>query len=272
MTSVWLSFQGRSAEIFADLMSAIPGSDLLKLTILSAFLGVLLIWLYRFVSFQSKLLILKRRIGTIALEPFLFSDSARISLLTPLRLFGLASKYLLLSLPPLLILAGPVLWVLGLLNQVVGYSAPTQGEQMIVSIMAEKPRDVRQLQVSVEGTGFSISPLVRAYSESQAWLGIRRTDSEISNNDNFLVKVENQVLQIPLSGAPTLPVMTLAGWNRLLFPGNSSVIPAGIKEISIDFPERYFEIFGTKIPWVILFLIVSMLSGLLFAKVLKIQV
>lgn len=272
MNSFWLTFQGSCGDAFSNVFAFLPGSDLTQLIVFSVVLGILLIWLYRFVSFQKQLLLLKKKIATTALEPFLFADSARISLFTPLRLAVLAGKYMALSVPPLLLLAVPVIWLLGLWNQVIGYSELRPGQQVVVNILAEKSRDIRQLQVEVEGNGFTTTPLVRSYPEAQAWLGLRRAEGAGINDNTLLIKVGSDALQIPLSVFPVLPVITASSWNRLLFPGSNLKIPAGIREISIDYPARYFEISGINIPWVVLFLIVSMISGLVFAKILHIQI
>ena len=270
MLAFWLKFQGMAGESFAKVMSVLPGSDLLQLLVSSALIGILMVWLYSLVSFQKSLAALKRRISTVVFEPFLFSDSARISLLAPLRLIGLACRYMALSVPPLLILAGPVVWMLGLWNQVVGYDDIKPGEQVVVSIIAENPKNIRQLQVSLEGEGFSISPLVRSFHDAKAWTGLQASESQPKGA--LLVKTGDSTVRIPLSGTPALALLTESPWKRFLFPGSKVALPDGIEEIAIDLPARHFEILGTKVSWAVLFLIVSMISGLVFAKKFKIQV
>ena len=275
MLSLWLNLQGTAGDLFSRVLAFLPGSQILHLVLFSTIVGILLVWFYSFVSFQKRLASLKKRIAALVYEPFLFSDSARISLLTPLRIAGLGAQYFLLSLPALIILACPAIWLLGLLNQSVGYDYVKPGEQILVTISAENAKNIRQLQVSLEGAGFEATSMVRSFPMAQAWVALRASPQKSATT--LIIKASDSIIKIPLQGdypnqAAWLAVITNSGWRRLLYPGSKLQLPGALSEISIAYPARQFLLMGVELSWMSLFILISMISGFAFAKKFKVQI
>lgn len=269
MHSFWISLQGSLAEAFSSFVAALPLPAFWQLSLFSAVLGCILVWLYRFVSFQSYLSKLKKKIAAVALEPFLFSDSARVSVLSPLRLAGLSCRYLAVSIPPLLVLALPAIWALSFLNQSFGYDAVPQQGQVEVTVNGESAKDIRQLELNVLGKDFSVTPVVRAAREQTAWAGLRRVSSE--GNSEISVSNGTEEVKVALEGPEAVPVLSALWWKRILYPGSKRKLPSGISDIEISFPARNYNIFGLQLPWIVVALIASMGAGFVFAKMCKIQ-
>jgi len=270
IASLWVQFQGATADQLASLMAVMPGSDFIQLAFFSLLSGIVLIFLYRLFSFQKALQNLKRRIATVALEPFLFKESVRISLLSPLRLIGLAAGYVLLSLPALLVLAVPVLWLLGHWNQIEGYSNLKANNQVEIAIDGKDARAIRSLQAQLSNERFILTPAVRSMHQSQAWLGLTPL-SENATGD-LIVTSNGASIRIPLQAQNHVAVLSDNPVMRLLYPGSQLKLPAGIQKISINYPERSFLLFGVALSWVVVFFLISFIAGLMAAKFFAITI
>ncbi len=271
MKDLLISFQSQAGQLAYSIFASLPVSRIISLTVISALLGILFVYLYSFISFQSALAKVKKKIFAAAMEPFLFRDSLLLSITSPLRIFALGFKYLALCLPPLVILAVPMLWLLGFLNQGYGYGDLAAGDRIFISISAEGAREIRPLELESDLKGAEVSALVKSPVRAEAYAELRVNEN---NPSGFLkLKGAKDSLEIPLPEHRfALPVFTEVAWKKLLFPGARYNLPAGIKDIEFQYPAAHYEIFSVRLHWLILFFVVSVFSGLIFAKYAGVEV
>jgi hypothetical protein len=271
MLDFWLSFQSASAELAALFLHKIHLPLGLKLLLCSAVLGAVFVYLYSFISFQNSLSGLKKKITAAAIEPFLFRDSLALSISSPIKLFFLGLKYLTISLPPLFILALPMVWILGFLNQSFGYRDLEPGDRIFVTILADNAKAIRGLELKAELTGMELSETVKAPFLGQAYAELRVTTAAASGHLNLIFGTENVKLPIGLAPA-AIPILTKVYWEKLLFPGAKLRLPPGFSQVSLALPDRSYQLFDISLHWIIIFFVVSLVSGLLFARYSGIEV
>lgn len=230
-----------------------------SLVLLSAILGVILVWLYKYISFQKSIFRVKRKISSEILEPLVFRDSPLSSIGSFLKLFISASHYLSLTLPPFLILGLPVVWIFGFMNQSYGYEKPTKPFSVIVEL--ENPRTRTSL---MDPTGKNeISPPVRSLSESTiAWRVTPLGGSLVLNGITIYPALTNGFV----------PILSNSSLEKLLYPGSGLNLPEGISRVQLDLPTREIDLKLFSLHWIFVFLLVSIVSGVIFAKFKRIEI
>lgn len=245
-------------HLFASLLDksvSLLGAPL-SLVILSIVIGSILAIVFGFISPQEKVRAVKRKIGATILEAILYRHDTRVSLAAQGKLLGLATWYLLLALPPIIILLLPTLFVMGHFNEQYGYRLPRPGEQMIVQARTTSPSD---LQLKVEGSFKATEPLHIASERAVAW----RLD-RISDATSKLMLGDST---IDLSTSRLAPLVSSNWLQKFLYPAvTASKLPASIEQIDFAFPPRYFNFLGHDFSWLTLFFLISLLSGYLTAR------
>jgi len=226
-----------------------------SLVAISAVLGIILVWLYKFISFQKTIYEIKRMISAELLEPLVFRDSPLSSIGSFGKLFISAFKYLSLTLPPFLILGLPVVWIFGYMNQSYGYEKPSK--PFTVNVELENPR--AKVSLIDPTSKSSITPPVRSFSDSTIAWRVTPNNGELKLNDLTIY---------PALKNGAVPIFTKDFALRFLYPGNGSVVPDGVSKITLDLPTREIA----SLHWIFVFLIVSIVSGLIFAKIKRIEI
>lgn len=230
-----------------------------SLIVISAILGVILVWLYKYISFQKTILRVKRKISCEILEPLVFRDSPLSSISSFLKLFISAGHYLCLTLPPFLILGLPVVWIFGFMNQSYGYQKPTR--PFTVTVELENPRTKTSLIDPTEKN--EISPPVKSLSESTiAWRVTPLGGSLVLNGITIYPALTNG----------SVPILTNSAIEKLIYPGSGIKLPQGISRVQLDLPTREIDLKLFSLHWIFVFLLVSIFSGLIFAKFKRIEI
>lgn len=244
----------------------------LGLITVSAFCGVLFLYLYGKVSNQTAIRDTKRQIYTLLLEVALFRKDLRVILTSQLGLFKQAFRYLFLAVPPLLVLIIPCLLLLAQLNLYFGNVPLALNQNALITIVSESTSDLFNVSISAPEE-LELTPALRASSERSIYL---RASAHKDGEHEMSVRLgDHTILTQPVYSGPrpqALPQISVQDWwLKLLYPGGSS-LSAPITQISIDYPAYHLAFAGLKLHWVLVFFIVSLISGLIASKVMGVEV
>ncbi len=247
------------------------------LVALSAVSGVIFLLIYGRCSNQAKLREVKRNIGATLLETVLFRRDFGLCLQAQGRLFGLACRYLFLAVPPIVILAIPGLIILAQLNLRYGVRPLQLGEHALLKVRLERVAEVDRVVLSTS-PGIHATAPVRIRSTGEV---VWRLDAvAISAPQQVVVRVAgaSAELQKLIFTAPTQPVAARAynvnsWWRWLFYPGETLLDgKQGLTELVVSYPPAQYRLLGYEIHWLVTFLVVSLLSGLVAAKVFRIEI
>lgn len=246
-----------------------------SLTVVSLVAGVVLLLMYGACSNQTKLRLVKRRIHAAFLEALLFRHDVFVSLRAQWRMFVGGLHYVALAVPPILIICIPCILLLSQLNLYYGYRPINAGEELV---LRAKVQDRSLLdQVSIElSPGLKSTAPIRLYdSQEILWRvepvssGSQTLNAKLAGGGNSLsapIAVESGFLRLDA-------VNTAGAWKQLLYPGRLLGNTAtAISEFAISYPSRYYNFVGYECSWITIFLIVSLLSGLVASRVLRVEI
>ena len=227
------------------------------LIVISLILGVLLAIIFGWISPQARVRAVKHKISATILEAILYRHDTRVSLAAQARLLRYASWYLLLALPPILVLALPTLFFMGHLNELFGYRMPTSGERIIVQASAASMPEV---ELVATGSLIATPTLHLPAEKSLAW----RLDRTSAAAASVTIGASN----FDLSGVRLSPLVSSSWWKRLLYPATAApALPSSLEQVSFSFPARSFNLVGHEFSWITIFLIVSLISGYMTARI-----
>lgn len=247
-----------------------------SLVFVSALAGILLIILYRYVSNQSALRKVKQNIYAALLESILYRHSVKLCLKAQTRMFGGALKYFALALKPLFILAIPCLLLLAQLNLYFSNRTLNVGESALVSVDLQSSISTNDIQM-MTNTGIKSEAIVRMPSLNKIEWRIRALEygshAIAINNRSDSTLVEKSIIVGPHFG-PLVEQTFSKWWQQLLYPTREDGFRQDkyVEAISISYPDRNYKVFGFKMHWIVIFLITSILSGLLGARIFGVEI
>jgi hypothetical protein len=244
--------------LLAPLSSLAPVWSLL---LVSTIAGVVLAYIYGKISNQQALKKVKRSIAAGIFESVLFRHDIRTSL----------------SIPPILILLIPSLIILAQLNLRFGARALTPGEKAVVTLNMTNEDALFEAELR-PSEGLHATPPLRDLENKQVSWRIDTTPNTGQGATNITLSVLGASTSHPVyigSQPPTLSteLHSTAVW-QFLYPGGT--VPEALKRyvtaISVTYPEQELSIAGINTNWLVLFVCVSLLSGLVASKVIGIEI
>lgn len=260
------------ADPLMRLLAFLPGGW--SLALISILLGVILLLVYGRVSNQQKLAKTKRAVMGSILEALLFRHDVRIAARAQAGLFANGIRYFLCAVPPILILAIPTILVLAQLNMWYGVRGLNPGEEAIVSLKLDSNENLYRISVT-DAAGLKVSPPVRVNSTNQLHL---KVELEKPADAVLRLKVGDKDAALPIVAGDRMRrigAIESQDWaTTLLYPKSGALggNVSAIQELAIAYPGRTFNITGFEAHWVIGFLIVSILAGLVAAKVFHVEI
>lgn len=253
------------------LRSVAPGWGLLAVSAVS---GVLFLLLYGRCSNQAKLREVKKKIGAAVLETILFRRDFGLCLRAQGRMFVLACRYLLLAVPPLLVLAIPGVLILAQLNLRYNARPLREGEHALLKVQVQKPSQLGGVSLQTTAGLHATAP-VRVKSASEVWWRLDVRD--MSQPQEVTVRVDGKEFRKPVAvgtRAATLPTRNVSSWRQwLLYPGERLLDPqSSLVEAALAYPAAEYQLFGFGIHWIVTFLVVSLASGLVTAKIFHVEI
>ena len=262
--------------MWATLSWATPGVQLL---IVSVVFGLLMVFVFGKVSNQGAIKRVKTDISASLMEVFLFRRDMLQALKAQGALFLAGCRYFLLAMGPVLILAVPFALVLGHLNLRFGARPLSHNDTSVLSVNVAKETDLRGVALQADSGLEVVGPVRVPKTRSVYW----RVRPSSDGQHSFKISVAGwgEVLQqIVESGAESSrPLGVYLSrhelLNPLLFPnggGGFSLPPGPIERVELSYPERYYLFGGVEFSWVSIFLIVSILAGVVGSRLFGISV
>jgi hypothetical protein len=248
--------------------------DFGALIVISLLSGVLLVFIYGKVSFQTKIRIVKRRIHAALLEVILFRHSPLLSLRAQARMLQGGLSYLLLAVPPILIMAVPCIFLMAQLQGWFGYEPLIPGSSTIVKASLAPSQPLESVSLLTDESVDVVGPLRNMADHELVWRVHPRHEGRF-------------LMHLKLSDTISLPSELVVGKtfsridkrissllaDKFLYPAHASKeVPKSILErFDVTYPERTFAVWGYHLHWVVLFLILSLLSGIAGGKLFKVE-
>jgi hypothetical protein len=184
-------------------------------------------------------------------------------------------RYLVLTLPALLVLAVPMIPTLGQLDSRLAHRPFEPGESTVFSVRLDGSVDPSAVRLEVpEEVAVTAGPVRDAAAGAVSW----RLRVEESGRHALTVKAEDHTLGVRNlvadGGLPRLGETSRPGWlHALLHPG-APRLPAGgpLKETTLVLPERHTRYLGLEMSWLVAFMVISLLAGLLLKGPLRVSI
>ena len=251
-------------------------SDEVKILYISILSGIIFLLIYGKVSNQKGIKETKRKIMAKVIEVALFRHSIKVCLNAQGALFKQGFKYLSFALIPLLILMVPCILIMAQINFHFQNRGLLEKEDAIIELSLDDPDDLTEYEL--KASSGTLSPALRVDDELKIiWKYKNNNGTNLKDNVNLELTLDDLSLNIPLSidgKKPSLLTYSRDFFEGLLFPSKFKVSKdfKEMKSISIKYPNANQTYLGVTINWLWVFLIVSILSGLIASKVFKIEI
>jgi hypothetical protein len=235
----------------------------LGLTVLSAAVGIGMLWVFRKTSNQQAMKLVKRRVYASLLELRVFADEPAITWRAQKSLFAANLRYMGLALAPALWMFVPVGLLLVHLESFYGRAPlPVAGQAIVTMGMAPgwnpqgpAPELAAPPEVEVEG------PPVRVVDAGEVSWRIR-SKSEGSGALRFTVDGSQVTKTIETGARPRfVPGKSVRSLQAVIHPAET-IAAAPVEWIDIRYPEASLQVFGFQVNWLVWFFVISMLAAL----------
>ena len=209
----------------------------------------------------------------------LFKDDLNVTLQCQVELLKASALRLLHSLPPMLVMIVPFVFVLTQLAMRYEHRPLHKGETALVSLQLSPDAWQQHRDVPLETSDSIVTetPSLRDDAETTLYWRLRsESDQPGVLRWNFGDQTVEKELTVAADDSSLRIVSARrAGsgmFDRLLNPaepGFSVAMP--VQFITVDYPRRQTPIFGLAVPWWATFFIVSMLFALLVRRTLRVE-
>jgi hypothetical protein len=230
--------------------------------------GVALLFIFRWTSNPGAIRAARRRAQAELLAVRLYRDEPRVVLRAQARFLAAIGRYLGQMLVPFASLALPFSLLAAHLDARYGSRALAVGERAVVEVLGTTPViDAASLEPS-QGLAVEAGP-VRIHGRGEAsWrilakapgpqlvalvVGEKRIDKEVS------------VSTTARGAAPRRMCAGLAGF--FLAPAEPAISEGcAVRRIEVRYPSLAIDVFGWKVPWIVVFLAVSSMVALVLRR------
>jgi hypothetical protein len=239
--------------------------------------SIVMLLVIRWVQSPASIHRAKDRLIARVLELVLFRHDARVSFTAGGRILAANLAYLRTLLWPIVISAVPCILILSQLSCWYGWRPLKAGEAALVEVKLRDGFPVMEQLVSlavptyvrVETDG------VRVLAPAEvAW----RLRGEHEGNESLGVKVGNEELVLKqLVVSENLQKVSARRsrrglWEALLYPAERPIDKASsIVEVNVRYPPRVLYLGNMEIDWVLAFVILTMIFGLLLKRPMRVQ-
>jgi uncharacterized membrane protein (DUF106 family) len=237
----------------------------LGLTLLSAAVGIGMLWVFRKTSNQQRMKAVKRKVYASLLELRVYADEPGVTWRAQKSLFGANIRYMGLALKPALWMVIPVGLLLVHLESFYG-RAPLPLTQHAVVTMGMSPSWNPQspapalavpAQVEIDG------PPVRVVDSREVTWRIRPR-AECSGQLRFTVDGQSVTKALEAGTRPRyIPAKSVrSAMDAVWYPGEP-IDASQVEWVEVRYPEASLRVFGFTMNWLVWFFLVSMVAALL---------
>lgn len=243
--------------------------------------GIILVYIYGKISNQAALKRVKKRITAGIYESVLYRHDLPTSLRAQGGMLLGGVRYFALAVPPLIVLLIPSLVILAQLNLRYGARALQAGEHAVVTVHLADEDALFTTELSAHDPAVQVTPPLRDLdSQSVSW----RVDAPKAQSLNqatpatLALAVNGVLVQEPLFTGQQPAILPTAKhtapWWQLLYPGASVAqeLRSQVRSITVSYPEQELSVAGITVHWLLLFVLVSILAGLVASKAIGIEV
>lgn len=272
MSKIVSAFNTFVTGIFDLLLMPFRGlSPVAGLIFISVISGFLLVFLYGRLSNQKALRQVKDTIYGALLEAVLFRRHTSMALRAQARMFVSGAKYFLLAVPPILVLSIPCIIIMAQLNLRYGHHPLPEGKTAIISATLASDLDLKDIRLEAD-PGISVeTPPVRINGQKQAYWRVRALEE-----GKWSTRIGGETALPLYTGtkaniAPGL--RTSSWWWEILYPGAEALPWSGkLREIAVVYPEASYSLPGFNTSWIVIFLVVSILGGIIWSRLWGIEI
>jgi len=254
-------------KLFFAVFSWAP--PLVGLAVISALVGVGMLWVFKKTSNQARMKQVKRRVYASLLELRVFADEPGVTWRAQKSLFAANFRYMGLALQPALWLAVPMVLLIIHMESFYGRAPLPVGREAIVTMGMAPGWDAHAAAPAVTApAGVEIAgPPVRAEAAREiSWRIVPH--GEVSGEMVFRVGGTAVARRIEAGSRPRYVPGTnvrsaLAGvWE----PAQPRVASDAVEYIEIAYPGATLSAFGVRLNWLVWFFGISILAALVMKK------
>lgn len=245
---------------------------MLSLAAIGVALGIAILLILRKVSNQEAIRDTRRQLQACLYELRLFIDEPRLIWRAQIRLLRLNVRYLALMLPPVLIMALPMIVLFSLLEPFYGRAPLPVGKAAIVSVKVLNPAltGVPVLQVP---KGINVeTPAVRMPATGQIAWRIRAQEAT-SGLLRIVFPTEIATKKVA-SGSHRALLSTRRvrfSWQLLLHPTESPLPAGNVEWIVVNYPSQTMQWLGLHLPWFIWLFLFSTITAIALLRPLRVS-
>jgi len=213
-------------------------------------------WTFTRYSDQAKVRAAQRQIKASLYELRLFVDEPAVLLRAQRRLVTSNLRYIALMLRPLLMVSGPIFFLMTVLDSLYGYGPITQGASAVVTVKVQPSVDLGSTLPAIEATqGIALeTPVVRIPGEYRFYWRIRATGA---GSERLKVLLNGAVYEKSVRAGGEFTVVSrrrvrsIFAW--MLNPTESRLPPGVIERIEVAYPTAWLTVFGLTLHWTLWF-------------------
>ena len=250
----------------------------LTLLIWSAVTGLLMAIVFRFTSNQTALAKVAKETSANLLAIKLFQDDLSVTMKCQVTLLKSVARRLWYSLPPMLVMTVPLVFLLAQLSGRFEHAPLTRTQPVVVELelAADAWDEHRKVAITLpDGVTLETPPLRDAENHTVAWrLSSTVPDSfeaqwrfgELGERKRISVSDDTDLI-------PVARVRPGTDWfEQLMYPAETAFPESSpVRRVTVHYPRRTTPIFGFALPWWLTFFIVSCISALLVRPLVKVQ-
>ncbi len=246
------------------------------LVVLSAIGGVVFLKLFGMTSNQTAIKRIKNKIKANLFAVVIYRDSFSTSFGSIMKMIGYNFLYMRYVLVPLVVLGAVFVVMYGQFDIRYGKQPLAVNEPVTVSLQAKPETDLYDLSLKVDDGIRIDTPALRIKQHNEInWVITPVTDG---THEIIITNGDEQVCAMPIvagnTDAKKIPIGSYRSWcDRLLYPGLPQIDPSSpVVSLTVEYTSSDENFLGWKLHWLVIFLIVSLIAGLLSKRFINVEI
>jgi hypothetical protein len=241
----------------------------------SVIVGLLMVLVFRYTSDQKAIGRAKDTLKAHLLAVRLFQDQLPVVVRAYGKILSGTGSYLRLTFTPVLIAILPMTLLIVQLDRYLGWVPVQPMQSFLLEAQANTDESLEQMQLHLpDGLVSSAPPVHIAKEKLVVWRLEARQTGEYDVELEASGQTVNKHIVVSSAMERVSPVKLRGSfWQRVLSSAEPALPESSVvQSISIDYPERNIPFLGIKWNWIVLFFVVSLVSGFIFKSALGIQI